>query len=86
MSIGTMIFIGLLVAFVANKFVMRRGEGLLRDFGLGTAGAVLTAGTLRMVSLPSETGFSTSAAVVAIVGASAVIYLFHTFYPHVSPR
>ena len=86
MSVGTMIFLGLLVGFVANKFVMRRGEGMLRDLGLASAGAVLAGGALRMLASPTQIGFSASGAVAALVGAAAVVYLYHSFHPHVSAR
>ena len=35
MSIETWIIIGLVAGFLASKLVIRSGEGLLRDLGLG---------------------------------------------------
>ena len=41
MFIGTWVVAGVIAGFLASKFVVRTGDGLLRDVGLGIAGAVV---------------------------------------------
>jgi uncharacterized membrane protein YeaQ/YmgE (transglycosylase-associated protein family) len=83
MSIGTLIVLGLIVGFVANKFVMRRGAGLFRDFGLAASGALLAGGLLHVLSMPTESEVSVFGVVATLAGASAALVLFHTLNPHV---
>ena len=43
MSIGTFVIVGFLAGFIASKFIIKTGDGLPRDLGLGVAGTVLVA-------------------------------------------
>ena len=47
MSIATYIIAGLIVGFLASKLIIRTREGLMRDLGLGMAGAILAGGIFR---------------------------------------
>jgi uncharacterized membrane protein YeaQ/YmgE (transglycosylase-associated protein family) len=83
MSIDTWIIAGLVVGFIASKLIIRTGDGLLRDLGLGVAGAVVAGGIFRMMSTAEATGLNIFALVVTLAGASAVLVTYHMFYPHV---
>ncbi len=83
MSIETWIIVGLVAGFLASKVIIRSGEGLLRDLGLGIAGAVLAGLLFRALTSPEATGLDVFGLIVTLVGASAVLVVYHTFFPHV---
>jgi len=82
MSILTWIIIGLVAGFLASKFVIRSGEGLLRDLGLGIAGAVIGGWVFSALTTADATGLDVFGIVVTLVGASVVLGAYHTFFPH----
>lgn len=82
MSILTWIIVGLVAGFLASKFVIRSGQGLLRDLGLGIAGAVIGGWLFGALSASETTGLDVFGLVVTLVGASAVLGVYHTFFPH----
>ena len=84
MSILTWIIIGLVAGFLASKLVIRSGEGLLRDLGLGIGGAVF-AGWLFGALTSEATGRDVFGLIVTLVGASAVLVVYHTFFRHARP-
>jgi uncharacterized membrane protein YeaQ/YmgE (transglycosylase-associated protein family) len=83
MSIETWVIVGLLAGFLASKFVIRSGEGLLRDLGLGIGGAVLAGWIFGALTAPEATGLDVFGLIVTLAGASAVLVVYHTFFPHV---
>ena len=83
MSIETWIIVGLVAGFLTSKVIIRSGEGLLRDLGLGIAGAVLSGWLFRVLTSPEATGLDVFGLIVTLVGASAVLVVYHTFFPHV---
>ena len=83
MSIDIWIIAGLVVGFIASKLVLRTGDGLFRDLGLGVAGAVVAGAIFRMLSTAEVTGLNVFALVVTLAGASAVLVTYHMFFPHV---
>ncbi len=83
MAIGTWFIAGLIVGFLANKLVVRTGEGLMRDFGLGVAGAALAGALFGAVSTPDASVINVFGLVVTLAGASAALVVYHTMYPHV---
>lgn len=85
MSVDTWIIIGLAAGFVASKLVLRTGEGLLRDLGLGVAGAVLVGGLFGVVETAEVTGYNIFGLIATLAGATAMLVAYHTFFPHV-PR
>jgi len=80
MSIGTFIIVGLVAGFIASKFVIRTGDGLLRDLGLGIAGAVIGGWLFRALSATEATGIDVFGLVVTFAGASAVLIAYHAFF------
>jgi uncharacterized membrane protein YeaQ/YmgE (transglycosylase-associated protein family) len=82
MSIETWIIVGLLAGFVASKFIIRTGEGLMRDLGLGIGGAVIGGWIFGALRTPGATGLDVFGLVVILAGASAMLILYHTLFPH----
>ena len=85
MSIGTWLIAGVVIGFLANKLVVRTGEGLVRDFGLGVAGAALAGTLFGAVTTPDASVFNVFGLVVTLAGASAALIVYHTLFPHVRP-
>jgi uncharacterized membrane protein YeaQ/YmgE (transglycosylase-associated protein family) len=79
----TWIIVGLAAGFLASKLVIRSGEGLLRDLGLGIGGAVLAGWLFGHLAAPEATGLDVFGLIVTLAGASAVLVVYHTFFPHV---
>lgn len=85
MSIGIWIVAGLIVGFLASKLIVRTGDGLPRDLGLGVAGAVLAGWLFAALTTPDATDMSVFGLVVTLAGAGAALVVYHTLYPHVRP-
>ena len=83
MSVVTSIIVGLVTGFLASKLVIRTGKGLLRDLGLGIAGAVLGGLLFGALSTPEATGLDVFGLVVTLAGACAVLVVYHTFFQRV---
>jgi len=83
MSIEAWIIIGLVAGFLASKLVIRSGEGLVRDLGLGIGGAVFAGWLFGVLTSSEATGLDVFGLIVTLVGASAVLVVYHTFFPHV---
>lgn len=83
MSIGTWIIVGLFAGFLTSKFIIRSGDGLVRDLGLGIAGAVIGGWFARTFSTPEAAGLDVFSLVATLAGASAALVLYHMFFPHV---
>jgi uncharacterized membrane protein YeaQ/YmgE (transglycosylase-associated protein family) len=79
----TWIVVGLVAGFVASKLVIRSGEGLLRDLGLGIGGAVLAGWLFGALATPQVSGLDVFGLIVTLAGASAVLVVYHTLFPHV---
>jgi len=80
MSIGTFVIVGLLAGFIASKFIIKTGDGLLRDLGLGIAGAVIGGWLFRALSATEATGIDVFGLVVTFAGASAALIAYHAFF------
>lgn len=83
MSIATWIIVGLVAGFLASKLVIRSGEGLLRDLGLGIGGAVLAGLLFHALASPQATELDVFGLIVTLAGASAVLVVYHMLFPHV---
>jgi uncharacterized membrane protein YeaQ/YmgE (transglycosylase-associated protein family) len=86
MSIGSWIVTGLVVGFLASKLIVRSGRGLMRDVGLGVAGAVLAGLIFGAVTTPEVNGIDVFGLVVTIAGAIATLITYYTLFPHVRVR
>lgn len=81
MSIGTWVVIGLIAGILASKFVIRTGEGLVRDVGLGIGGAIIGGWIFAMLNTSDETGVDVFGLVVTIASADAALVVYHTLFP-----
>jgi uncharacterized membrane protein YeaQ/YmgE (transglycosylase-associated protein family) len=75
--------VGLVAGFVASKLVIRSGEGLMRDVGLGIGGAVLGGWLFTVLTTREAAGLDVFGLVVTLAGAGAVLVVYHMFFPHV---
>lgn len=80
MSIGTWVIVGLVAGFIASKLVIRTGDGLVRDLGLGIAGAVIGGWLYWTLSTTQSTGLDVFGLVVTLAGAGAALVAYHTFF------
>lgn len=82
MSIGSWMVAGALVGIV-SLLLARSREGLLRDVGLGIAGAMLAGVVFHLVTVPDDTATGVFALVVAAAGGCAALIVYYTFFPRV---
>jgi uncharacterized membrane protein YeaQ/YmgE (transglycosylase-associated protein family) len=83
MSVSTWVIVGLVAGFIASKLVIRTGEGLLRDLGLGVAGAVIGGLLFQTFSATAATGLDVFGLVVTFAGAGAALIAYHTFFTRI---
>jgi uncharacterized membrane protein YeaQ/YmgE (transglycosylase-associated protein family) len=77
MSIIAWIALGLIAGFIASKIVSGSGQGLLLDIVLGIIGAVVGGYLFAAFGATGVTGFNLWSMLVAIVGAAAVLWVYH---------
>jgi uncharacterized membrane protein YeaQ/YmgE (transglycosylase-associated protein family) len=80
MSIGTWVVIGVVAGFLASKFVIRTGDGLLRDLALGVGGAVAGGFVFRVLTTTEATGLSVSGVLMTLAGAAAALVVYHRYF------
>lgn len=79
MAVLTWIILGLVAGFVASKIVDRHGAGMLYDILLGIAGALLGGWVFTLLGASGITGFNLYSLVIAVVGSTVLLLLFHAF-------
>jgi uncharacterized membrane protein YeaQ/YmgE (transglycosylase-associated protein family) len=72
--------LGVAAGFVVSKFINKTGEGLLRDIGIGIAGAVVAGWAFNNFGAAGATGLELYSLVVTVVGAFVFIVAYHTFF------
>jgi uncharacterized membrane protein YeaQ/YmgE (transglycosylase-associated protein family) len=84
MSLLVWIILGLISGFVASKIVNRTGEGFVVDILLGIVGAIvggwlfgLFGKVAHLHKVPGVTGLNLESLLVAVVGAVAVLVVYH---------
>jgi len=77
MSIIAWIILGLIAGFIANKIVDHRGAGAILDIVLGIIGAVVGGWLFVFFGAHEVTGFDLYSLIVAVVGAMAVLLIYH---------
>ena len=80
MSIIGWIILGLISGFIASKIVNRTGEGFFLDIILGIVGAIVGGFIFTAVGATGVTGFNLYSMFVAVVGAIAVLVLYHALF------
>jgi len=78
MSFFAWIVLGLIAGFLASKLVNKTGEGLFLDILLGVVGAIVGGWLFRTFGASGVTGLNLYSLVVAVIGAVAVLVLYHT--------
>jgi uncharacterized membrane protein YeaQ/YmgE (transglycosylase-associated protein family) len=80
MSIITWIILGLIAGFIASKIVNNHGQGIALDVVLGVVGAVVGGWLFRLFGAGGVSGLNLYSLLVAVVGAVAVLFLYHSFH------
>lgn len=80
MSIIAWLVLGLISGFIASKLVNRSGEGFFLDIALGIVGAVVGGWVFTHLGAHGVTGFNIYSMFVAVVGAIAVLMLYHALF------
>ena len=77
MSIFAWIILGLVAGFIGSKIVNKRGEGLILDIILGIVGAIAGGWLFNTFGAAGVSGLNLYSLVVAVVGAIAVLLVYH---------
>ena len=77
MSILGWIVLGLIAGFIASKIVNKQGEGLILDIVLGVVGAIVGGFLFSTFGAHGVDGVNIYSMFVAVVGAVAVLVLYH---------
>jgi uncharacterized membrane protein YeaQ/YmgE (transglycosylase-associated protein family) len=77
MGILAWIIVGLIAGFLGSKIINKRGEGLLRDIGLGIIGAIVGGFIFRALGFAGVTGVNIPSIIVAVIGAVVVLVVYH---------
>ncbi len=77
MSIITWIVLGLVAGFIGSKIVNKSGEGVVLDIVLGIVGAVVGGFLFNAFGASGVTGFNIWSIFVSVIGAVAVLVVYH---------
>jgi uncharacterized membrane protein YeaQ/YmgE (transglycosylase-associated protein family) len=77
MSFLAWIVLGLIAGFIGSKIVNKTGEGALVDIILGIVGAIVGGWLFSMFGAGGVTGLNLYSLAVAVVGAIAVLLVYH---------
>jgi uncharacterized membrane protein YeaQ/YmgE (transglycosylase-associated protein family) len=77
MGIIAWLVLGLIAGFIASKIVNHTGSGIIMDIVLGIVGALVGGFLFSFFGASGVTGFNIYSAIVAIVGAVVVLWLYH---------
>lgn len=77
MGIIAWLVLGLIAGFIASKIVNHTGSGVIMDIVLGIVGAMVGGFLFSFFGAAGVTGFNIYSAVVAVVGAVVVLWLYH---------
>ena len=80
MSLLAWIILGLIAGFVASKLINRTGEGVVLDILLGIVGAVVGGWLFNTFGMAGITGFNLYSLLVAVVGAAALLVVYHALF------
>ena len=80
MSLIAWIILGLVSGFIASKLINRTGEGVILDIVLGIVGAVVGGWLFNTFGMAGVTGFNLYSLLVAVVGAAALLVVYHALF------
>jgi len=81
MSFLAWIVLGLISGFIASRIVKLTGAGVFMDIALGIVGAVVGGWLFSTIGHVGVTGVNLYSILVAVVGAVAVLVLYHALFP-----
>ena len=79
MSFLAWIVLGLIAGFVASKIINKTGEGIILDILLGIVGAIVGGLLFGIFGGSGVSGINLHSLIVAVVGAIAVLLVYHAF-------
>ena len=77
MSVGGWVILGLIGGFIASALVNKTDEGVVLDIVLGIVAALVGGFLFSLVGAAPATGFNIYSMIVAVMGAVAVLRIFH---------
>jgi uncharacterized membrane protein YeaQ/YmgE (transglycosylase-associated protein family) len=77
MTIIAWIVLGLIAGFIASKIVNKSGDGVVMDIGLGIVGAVVGGWLFNTFGMAGVSGLNLYSLIVAVLGAVAVLVVYH---------
>ena len=80
MSILAWLVLGLIAGFIGSKLVNKSGEGVVLDIVLGIIGAFVGGWLFTTFGAAGVTGLNLYSMLVAVVGAVAVLVVYHAVF------
>ncbi|HEY2051291.1 MAG TPA: GlsB/YeaQ/YmgE family stress response membrane protein [Caulobacteraceae bacterium] len=77
MGIIAWLVLGLIAGFIASKIVNHTGSGVIMDIVLGVVGAFVGGLIFNFFGAGGVTGFNIYSAIVAVIGAVVVLFIYH---------
>jgi uncharacterized membrane protein YeaQ/YmgE (transglycosylase-associated protein family) len=77
MTFITWIVLGLVAGYIASQIVNKSGDGVLVDIGLGVVGAVVGGWLFNTFGMRGVSGLNVYSLMVAVLGAVAVLAVYH---------
>jgi uncharacterized membrane protein YeaQ/YmgE (transglycosylase-associated protein family) len=77
MGIIAWLVLGLIAGFIASKIVNHTGSGMIMDIILGVVGAFIGGLIFNFFGAAGVTGFNIYSAIVAVIGAVVVLFIYH---------
>ncbi|HEY1928173.1 MAG TPA: GlsB/YeaQ/YmgE family stress response membrane protein [Caulobacteraceae bacterium] len=77
MGIIAWLVLGLIAGFIASKIVNHTGSGVIMDIVLGVVGAFVGGLIFNFFGASGITGFNIYSAIVAVIGAVVVLFIYH---------
>jgi uncharacterized membrane protein YeaQ/YmgE (transglycosylase-associated protein family) len=71
------IVLGLVAGYIASQIVNKSGDGVLVDIGLGVVGAVVGGWLFNTFGMAGVSGLNLYSLLVAVLGAVAVLIVYH---------
>jgi len=78
MTIIAWIILGLVAGFIASKIVNKQGDGVIVDIVLGVVGSIVGGWLFNTFGLAGVSGLNLYSLLVAVLGAVAVLVVYHT--------
>jgi uncharacterized membrane protein YeaQ/YmgE (transglycosylase-associated protein family) len=69
--------LGLIAGYIASQVVNKTGDGVLLDMGLGIVGAVVGGWLFNTFGMAGVSGLNLYSLLVAVLGAVAVLVVYH---------